>query len=154
MKLYLAQHGEAAAKEVDPERPLTEKGIDAVRRMAIALDAAGVNAARVLHSGKLRARETADILAFKIAHDVEPEIDENLQPNDDPDIIRAQIDDWREDTLLVGHLPFMGRLLALLVCGDADSPLVSFQPGSVACLERDADGTWRLDWMMRPELLS
>lgn len=37
---------------------------------------------------------------------------------------------------------------------DADQPLLGFQPGSLACLERGADGRWMLAWMTRPELFA
>lgn len=60
---------------------------------------------------------------------------------------------WTQDTLVAGHLPFMNRAAALLLAGREDPPVVSFQPGSVACLERDASGRWTLAWMLRPELL-
>jgi hypothetical protein len=31
-------------------------------------------------------------------------------------------------------------------------PLVAFRPGTVACLERDGDGNWLLQWLLRPGL--
>ena len=63
MKLYLVQHGEAHAKNVDPERPLTERGHGDVARLAAFLSRAGVRVERVIHSGKLRAEQTAGVLA-------------------------------------------------------------------------------------------
>jgi phosphohistidine phosphatase len=30
--------------------------------------------------------------------------------------------------------------------------LVAFRPGTVACLERDDDGKWLLQWLLRPGL--
>ena len=53
MKLYLVQHGEACAKEIDPERPLTEQGQADIDRLAVFLKAAGIQVERVIHSGKL-----------------------------------------------------------------------------------------------------
>jgi phosphohistidine phosphatase len=44
-----------------------------------------------------------------------------------------QIDGWAEDTLLVGHLPFMGQLVANLVGGAGERQVAAFQPGSLAC---------------------
>ncbi len=37
---------------------------------------------------------------------------------------------------------------------DPDRPLLAFQPGTLACLEKDPDGGWALAWMLRPELLA
>ena len=55
MKLYLVQHGEACAKDVDPERPLTDQGNADTDRLAAFLKQAGIQVERVIHSGKLRA---------------------------------------------------------------------------------------------------
>ena len=73
MNIYLVQHGEAVAKEVDPERPLTESGRSDVRRMASFLGAAGVRVSRIMHSGKVRAKETAELLAAAVAPGMAPQ---------------------------------------------------------------------------------
>ena len=65
----------------------------------------------------------------------------------------AQARDWNEDTLLAGHQPFMGRLVTVLVAGREDPAVLAFQPGSIACLERNPAGGWEIVWMLRPELL-
>ena len=153
MKLYLVQHGEAAAKDVDPERPLTQRGSDEVAAVAACLADAGIGVGRVIHSGKLRASQTAEILGARIARGIEPGVSERLDPLDDP----AEFD-WRgasggEDTMLVGHLPFMARLAALLLTDDAEAALLNYEPGSVLCLETDRDDNWRINWMLRPHLL-
>jgi len=153
MKLYLVQHGEACAKEVDPERPLTDRGREDIERLAAFLGRAGIEVGRVIHSGKLRAAQTADLLAVVVAPLVELEVNDHIYPNDDPHAV-----DWRQeaggrDTMLVGHLPFMARLVSLLLGEDPDRPIAAYRPGSVVCLEGDAEGHWRIDWMVRPELL-
>jgi phosphohistidine phosphatase len=55
MELYLAQHGEAKPEAEDPERPLTERGSEAARRLAAWAAQVGVRAAQIRHSGKRRA---------------------------------------------------------------------------------------------------
>ena len=53
--------------------------------------------------------------------------------------------------MLVGHLPFLPRLAAILAAGDESIPAVQFGPGTVACLERRTVGeTWKLDWLLDP----
>ena len=62
-------------------------------------------------------------------------------------------DVWEDDTLVVGHLPFMARLVALLTTGDSESDIVAYCPGSVVCLERADAGHWVVQWMIRPDIL-
>jgi len=152
MKLYLAQHGLALSKEEDPERPLSEAGRQQVACLARLLGDAGVRVQRVWHSGKPRALQTAACLARRVMPRGQPEPVTGLGPKDPVDEFVADADVWQEDTLVVGHLPFMSRLASLLLLRDADRELVSYRPGSVLCLERIDHERWVLAWMLRPEL--
>jgi phosphohistidine phosphatase len=153
MKIYLVQHGEASAKEVDPERSLTEQGLDGLQRIAGTLKHAGVEVKRVIHSGKLRARQTAEILAIAIAPKLQLETSDLIKPNDNPGLFDVQSDGWNSDTMVVGHLPFMSKLVSHLVTGDNSQTLVAYQPGSIVCLELTEKDNWQINWMLRPELL-
>ena len=116
MQLYLVQHGQAKTKEEDPERPLTDQGVDDASGVARrAVDDLGVRPARLLHSGKTRARQTADIWGGLLGAAVE-EVDA-LAPNDDPTTWQAQVAAEADDLLLVGHLPHLARLAGLLHAG-------------------------------------
>jgi phosphohistidine phosphatase len=152
MKLYLVQHGEAVDKAVDPERPLSEQGREDVSAVAGRLANAGVQVERLWHSGKTRAEQTAGLLAKAVCRGGRPEAITGIKPNDDVTAFAQDADVWDQDTLLVGHLPFMGRLVAHLLVGDATVPLVAFRPGTAACLERDGEGHWLLHWMLPPGL--
>lgn len=154
MHLYLAQHGLAVPEDVDPNRPLSEPGRTDIQRLAARLGRAGIVVEQVLHSGKTRAAQTAEILAEPLLAGGAPQARGGLKPNDPVEALASEIADWSADTLIVGHLPFVGRLASHLLVGDANQPLLTFQPGSLACLERDADGHWRLAWMLRPEFLA
>ena len=153
MKLYLVQHGAACAKDVDPERPLTDAGRADVERLAAMLGRAGVRVERVIHSGKLRAEQTAQCLADTLAPGVALESSGIINPNDNPKAFDWQSGSWDHSTLVVGHLPFMAKLVAHLVTNDENRPLTAFQPGSVVCLEREDGSDWLINWMIRPELL-
>jgi len=154
MKLYLVQHGEAVSKQKDPERPLSAQGAQDVQAMAGFLKHAGVRVVRVWHSGKRRAEQTAGLLAQAVLPKGTAAVVEGINPNDPVHEFIADADVWEEDTLVAGHLPFMSRLVSLLVTGDTESEVVQYQPGSIVCLERvDAD-QWRIMWMLRPELLA
>ena len=153
MKLYLAQHGEACAKELDPERPLTEQGKHDVARLAEFVSQAGIRVEHVIHSGKLRAQQTAEILAVKMAPGIELEVSGLMSPNDNVKAFDWQSESWDKDILLVGHLPFMARLVSHLVVGDDSEMIAAYQPGSMVCLEHIDDTGWQINWMIRPELL-
>jgi phosphohistidine phosphatase len=153
MKVYLVQHGEAKTEEEDPERPLSKKGLKDVQKVAAFLAGAGVKVARVLHSGKKRALETAEILSTSIGP--ERKVDEvgGLKPLDDPRIWFERILKAEKDTMLVGHLPYMSRLASLLLKGDAERNAVNFKQGSVVCLEDPGDGNFSVEWMVTPDLV-
>ena len=84
---------------------------------------------------------------------VEQAVD-GLAPNDQTDMVADAINDWTEDTMIVGHLPHLAKLTSQLVVGDPDETVIHFQPGTVACLERGENGGgWTVAWSVRPELL-
>lgn len=149
VQLYLVQHGEAKPENEDPERPLTDKGAEAVARVARwAVDSLGVRTTRVLHSGKTRARQTAEPWGQVLGAEVEPT--DSLAPNDDPSTWTGRVDAMSEDLMLVGHLPHLGRLAGLLLAGDPDRPLVRFRPGGLVALER-TDGEWTVSVVLPPD---
>jgi len=153
MKLYLVQHGEACTKEINPERPLTDQGKADIDRLANLLEQTGIQVERVIHSDKRRAEQTAQQLAKAIAPGVELETSGLLNPNDNPKAFDWQSESWDRDTLIVGHLPFMAKLVSHLVIDNEDQLIVAFQPGSIVCLEHMNGAEWQINWMIRPELL-
>jgi len=153
MKLYLVQHGEACAKDINPERPLTGQGEVDIDRVAKFLLHAGIQVDRVIHSEKLRAIQTAERLAKAVAPGISLEASGIINPNDNPKAFDWQSGSWDRDSLIVGHLPFLSRLVSHLVIDDENSPVIAWQPGSVVCLEHNSEGRWQIAWMIRPELL-
>ncbi len=163
MRVYLVQHAEAVPAEANPDRPLSDKGRDDARRVASFL-ARSVRVGRVIHSPKTRARDTAVLLAQALGPGgVVEEAASGLAPDDSVEVAADLIAGWSEDTMVVGHLPFMGRLVSHLVAGSGDADVAAFQPGTVACLERaggedaedgeNGEGDWAVAWMVRPGLL-
>jgi len=155
MRLYLAQHGEALPKDVDPERPLSTSGRQEVERLAALLRRHGLRVARVLHSGKTRTAQTAAILAAAIPNVRVAEL-QGLAPTDDPAIVGALVAEWDEDAIVVAHLPQLSRLVSLLVTGSESPPVVRYsRPGTLVCLERAADtGAWSVTWVLPPDVLA
>ncbi len=113
----------------------------------------GVRVSRVWHSGKTRARQTAERLAAAAAPGVKAEARAGLAPNDPTEAFAETQAAWREDAMVVGHLPFMARLVTRLVAKSDDGTIVAYLPGSLVCLERDEDSAWAIVCMLRPELM-
>ena len=149
MRLYLVQHGDAVAKDIDPERPLSDGGRADIGRLARWLASIDVRVARILHSGKLRAEQTANLLAPLVEDDGIVEAQQGLAPNDSPETLLNTLGDG--DTIVAGHMPFVSRAISLALGLPPDRPIVAFKPGSIAGLERDTDGTWSLVLFVRPE---
>ena len=150
MTCYLVRHGEARPGPDDAARPLTPEGREAVEGMARRLAALGVEVAEIRHSGLVRARETAEILARRLRPPGGAVPVEGLAPGDDPRVARAALEGPPAPLMLVGHLPHLGRLAAALVLGSATREVVRFQPGSAVCLVRAGDG-WAVEWALPPE---
>jgi phosphohistidine phosphatase len=153
VRLLLVQHGDALPKEVDPDRALSARGRADVERVAAFLGRAGVRVGSVLHSGKTRARQTAEILAAAVAAGKPIEARGAMDPLDPPRPVAEWIAGSSQDAMLVGHLPFMAKLASRLIAGSENANALLFSPGCVACLERTEEKGWTLAWMIRPELL-
>jgi phosphohistidine phosphatase len=76
-----------------------------------------------------------------------------LAPLDGPEVWAGQIAKMDEDILLVGHLPHLGRLAAILISGDKERSVINFQMGGVVRLRRMEAGQWAVDWMVVPEII-
>ena len=149
MKLYIMRHGQAAATAQLPEQTLTREGQAGIERLARMLGRQGIRVGQVFHSGKMRARQTAEIMAAQIAADVEPGIHPHIKPNSDPQQLVNDIDHWHEDTLVVSHLPFIPALLGLLTADAGGSYAITYEPGTIICLSRQNNG-WQLEWVEAP----
>ena len=152
MHLYLVQHGLAKSKEEDPERPLSGEGMTDAGKMAAFLAKRGVRIDRIYHSGKLRAKQTADIFGEKLGITGMVADTDGLAPSDDPQIWEKRLVGKSENIMLVGHLPHLSRLASLLLAGGTERNTVEFKNAGVICAKRDESGRWSLQWMVIPEL--
>jgi len=151
MQLFLVQHGVAKPKDEDPERPLTDDGRRDVEAVLLVLMRYGaIAASRVMHSGKRRAQETAEIIAQKL--DAEVEETDGLAPDDDPAVWAGRLATSDRDLVLVGHLPHLERLGSLLLTGDSHRGPVRFANAGVVCLVHE-DGRWAVRWALTPDLV-
>jgi phosphohistidine phosphatase len=142
--LFLVHHGDAVGPEVDPRRPLSPAGSSAVERLAEKSAKMGAQPAVVWHSGKLRAKQTAEIFWRSCNALAEFSAARDLQPGDPPAWMRDRVRHEPRDLLLAGHFPNLPGLLRLLV---PDAP--SFPPHGIVALQTDDDGeTWRELWRL------
>lgn len=153
IRLYLGRHGDAESPHVDPRRPLSAKGQQQVTQLAALLSTRHIQIQDVYHSGILRAQQTADVLgpavgAQKVA------VLQGLQPNDPVDGVGHMAAGLVEPTLLVGHLPFMGRMAAWLVLGHTQREVVIFDTATLACLLYVGGGHWAIEWVLNTALFA
>ena len=146
MNLFLVHHGEAVGSDVDPRRPLSAAGQLAVERAAADAASRGAKPDVVWHSGKLRARQTAQIFWRACNALAEFSASRDLQPDDPPDWIGDRLRGEPRDILIAGHFPHLPRLLALLVPASAASATPFPLHGVVALTTEDNGETWRELW--------
>jgi len=153
MKLFLVQHAMAVSKELDPDRPLTEEGRRDIQKVAAFVKPLNFAVDSLWHSGKTRARQTAEILARVVTITNEMAAHDGLTPNDNVQAIKESIIYAGRDIMIVGHLPFMAKLASLLLTGSESSGTVAFRQGGIVCLSSEDKNQWQIEWMITPELL-
>jgi len=150
MKLYLMQHGIALAEEKDHAKPLSPDGKEETLRTAEFLRKKNIRIDAVWHSPKLRAMQTAQIVADSIFCSEIKERDD-LNPLDSVESFPEEIKSLNKDLMIVGHLPFLQKLASLFISGLETNQLISFKNSGVVCLEYTE--TWKIAWMAIPALL-
>lgn len=155
MKLYLVRHGEPKPESEDPERPLSDKGREEIERLAAFIkEHSDIHIKSIQHSGKLRAEQTAEILAQTLQPAGGLKQSDSLKPLDDPSIWADRLSTLDEDIMLVGHLPHLSKLVSDLITRDAEKKIVDFTTGGLVCLSRDAAGLWAIQGMTDPDHIS
>ena len=67
--------------------------------------------------------------------------------------MRNRLQEAVGDVVVVGHLPFLSKLAALLVTNDERCAIAAFRYSCVLCVERGEAGGWKIVWMITPNLL-
>ena len=148
------QHGKPVSKEEDPDRPLSDQGKKDVEKIAGFFQRCGLNIEEIFHSGKIRARQTAEIMSSRLIPRVTPQEKDGLSPLNDVKEIANQIEKMEKDLLIAGHLPHLAKLTSLLITRNESMHVVGFQQGGVVCLEKGEEGNWAIVWMLLPELIT
>lgn len=145
--LYLVHHADAVSAELDPQRPLSESGLAHANRIAREASQRGVRPGVIWHSGKLRARQTAEAFWRHCNPLAELAAIRGLQPDDPPEWIRDLVSGDAREIMVVGHMPHLPRAYALLMVGLRNATPSSFPPHGVVALAPEADG-WREAWRL------
>ena len=156
MLLHLIRHAHAGDPEAwdgpDAARPLSEKGRSQAERLGRYLADIGFRTDAIVTSPKLRARQTAEIVAAHLGVDVAE--DQRLAGALDLDTVAAVLKDADESErpVLVGHDPDFSELVSIL-CDVANAPM---RKGALARIEiegRLEPGAGTLRWLIPPDAL-
>jgi phosphohistidine phosphatase len=147
--LYLVHHGDAVGPDVNPMRPLSDRGRLDVDMLAEKAAAHGAKPDVIWHSGKMRARQTAEaylrrcnpLAAFSAAR--------GLQPTDPTNWIVETIAGETRHIMLAGHFPHLPRLLGRLIAGNPDAAPADFPLNGIVALE-ELEGKWVERWRLKP----
>jgi phosphohistidine phosphatase len=148
LKLYLIRHGKYIPMDVNMTCPLSQEGEDEISRLARFFSESELKVSHIFHSSKVRARQTAEILAA-VLNDCQCGFHEGLEPNDPVIPIISTIQSFSEDVMLVGHLPFMDILINELLAVEERLSLIDFHPGTIVCLLNEND-QWKISWVLTP----
>lgn len=151
-RIYMVQHGEATSEDVDPSRPLTQKGREDVEKVRDFIKGLNLEISSIRHSGKRRALQTAEILSQAITPRPDLIHYEGMLPNDPVEPVYKEIKEGREDVMLVGHLPFLSRIASMFLI-EREEETINFHMGGVVCLVGEGDGRFRVDWIIIPEII-
>lgn len=161
MEIYVVRHGIAIDREdpkcpPDPERYLTEEGIEKTKRVAAGVEALGASPDLLLSSPYVRAIETAEIFAAALDY-LKQKIRRTdlLLPGAEPTLFfRELVKDKQTSTVFIfGHAPQLDDLIATAL--GSKHHLTSLKKAGVALLElkRVSPPSGQLIWLAPPKLL-
>ena len=153
MKLYLVRHGESLPSDIDPDQPLSSVGKAQTEKVAHYLRDLNLEIDEIAHSVKLRAKQTAQILASSITPNLDLVEREGLKPMDPVEPLINEIQVCQHHLMLVGHLPFMEKLLTQLVLKEERNSPFLFCGSAMVCLEGEKR-EWVISWAVSPNLLA
>jgi len=152
MQAYLIRHAHALDGDDDAARPLSRRGRAQIRALAAFLARrTDLSVREFWHSPRVRARDTAELLARRLGGGIRLRQISGLEPAADPAAVARRLQARRRPVALVGHEPHLGALAAFLVAGREAKPVVSLKKCCVLALERER-GRWVIRWLTSPEM--
>src|SRR5260370_23633138 len=161
MKLYIVRHGIAIDREdpkcpPDPERYLTEKGVEKTQQAAKGVAGLGVSADLLLTSPYVRAAQTAEIFASALEYSKQRiRRTDLLLPGAEPSrLFRELMKQKQASTVfLFGHAPQLDDVIATAL--GSKKHLTALKKAGVAFVElrRLSPPIGELVWLATPKLL-
>lgn len=161
MELYVVRHGIAIDREdpkspADPERYLTEEGIEKTEQVAKSIAALGITADVLISSPYVRAMQTAEIFAAALQYPKQKIRQTNaLLPGAEPSLFFRELAKDKQSAVVFcfGHAPHLDELIAAGV--GVKHPITAMKKAGVALLElkRVSPPTGQLVWLVTPKLL-
>ncbi len=105
---------------------------------------------KIVHSGKKRAGQTAVALQDALQAEAGMEEIPGINPLDDVKLFAETIDS-ESNLMVVGHLPFMEKLVSYLTTGSEDTLVYRFQNSGIVCLDHE-DNDWYITWTLNPNI--
>ncbi len=149
MRLYFVRHGKAGDAASDHARPLTPQGIAQAQAAAKVLAALDIQPAHIYSSPRLRARQTADIIAAALGQTVEEreEVNFDFSVSAVRSLISALMPD--DEAMFVGHNPSMSEVVEQI--SEASVGMKTCAIARVDIFSRDVS-RGELVWLMPPKL--
>ena len=161
MEIYVVRHGIAIDREdpkcpPDPERYLTEEGVEKTKRVAAGVAALCATADVLLSSPYVRAMQTAEIFAAALDYPKQKiRQTDLLLPGAEPTLLfRELAKDKHHSTLFIfGHAPQLDDVIATAL--GSKHHMTSLKKAGVALLElkRVSPPNGQLLWLATPKLL-
>ena len=160
VNIFILRHGIAVdpgtpGYEHDSDRPLIPKGERRLRSAAAAMEKLELSFDLILSGPFIRAKQTAEIVAGELKLKKRIEFFDGLVPGGNSKALIYALNELRpepENVLLVGHEPYLSRLISLLVSGEPDAA-IEMKKGGLCKLEvgelRFGECA-RLAWLLTP----
>jgi phosphohistidine phosphatase len=161
MEIYVVRHGIAIDREdpkcpPDPERYLTEEGVEKTKRVAAAVAALSATPDLLLSSPYVRAIETAEIFAVALDYPKQKiRRTDLLLPGAEPTLFFRELakDKQSSAIFIFGHAPQLDDIIAASL--GAKQHITSLKKAGVALIElkRVSPPNGQLVWLAPPKLL-
>src|SRR4029077_8239853 len=161
MQLYIVRHGIAVDREdpkcpPDPERYLTEEGVEKTKQVAKGVAALAASADLLLSSPYVRATQTAEIFAAALDYAKQKiRRTDLLLPGADPSLLFRELvkDKQSSSVFLFGHAPQLDDIIATAV--GSKRHITSLKKAGVALVElkRISPPIALLTWLATPKIL-
>ena len=162
MNLYLLRHGIAVDPSepgLDAERPLTPKGRRRLLQIVKAMAAMKISFDVIFSSPYVRAAQTAEIVVKSLKRQKQLKFTDDLKPGGNPRMLLELLNDLPpgpENILLVGHEPYLSKLIALLTAGNT-SMEIDLKKGGLCKVEVESLRYARcatFGWLLAPRHLA